>query len=281
MDVVFQTRFSFFGQSGWKGAAAADPALLFAPDRLERRMRYFEMITLPSLADQTDPGFRHMVLSSAGLPILFQRRLRDLVLDTLGAERAEVLYEPPGSAGKLLAHQTRARYRRRPVAQVVLDDDDAVSNDFVEMVRYYGQVALDDPHNPDDYAFLSFPRGYSLGIERGQPAWLASRFVNYTNLGLALVAPGNSGRSPFATSHRKIGQRHPSLLLTHNRPYYLRAVHEHNDSNAYANRSAIDGEDAAAVLRYFPFLARHVRMAPRKRGERVGRGAPMRLPITG
>lgn len=64
MDIVFETRFSFFGQSGWRSDHAADPDLLFADDRLEQRLRYFEQITLESLKGQTDGNFRHLVLSS-------------------------------------------------------------------------------------------------------------------------------------------------------------------------------------------------------------------------
>ena len=52
MDVVFETRFSYFGQSGWKSAAAADPKLLFDPPRMDERLKLFERVTLPSLKAQ-------------------------------------------------------------------------------------------------------------------------------------------------------------------------------------------------------------------------------------
>ncbi|HHC29039.1 MAG TPA: hypothetical protein ENK80_00495, partial [Rhodobacterales bacterium] len=79
MDVVFETRFSFFGQSGWKSAAAADPGLLFDPARMDERLKLFERITLPSLKAQEDGDFTHMVLSSTLMPNDYKIKLRDLV----------------------------------------------------------------------------------------------------------------------------------------------------------------------------------------------------------
>ncbi len=255
MKVIFQTRFSFFGQSGWKSQAAADPALLFAPDRLDARLDLFEKITLPSLVAQSDPDFTHMVLSSRLMPDAHQKRLVELVKDTLGAKRAHIMFRPEGSAGRLLRQATQKTYGEQLAAQVVLDDDDAVSNDYVEILRSYGAAAWNDPHREQDYLFLSFPRGYTLGIEQGRPDSLEHRFVPYTNLGLALLAPASTRRNPFMTSHRKIGQRHPSVMYTGRRPYYLRAVHGHNDSSAIKQNLALRDSDYALALRYFPFLA--------------------------
>jgi len=257
MDVVFQTRFSFFGKSGWKSAAAADPDLLFAPERLDARLRLFELITLPSLLAQSDPDFTHMVLSSTLMPTPYKVRLRELVQDTLGPGRARVMFRPEGSAGGFLRQSMAKTFGNKPCAQVVLDDDDAVSDDYVAVLRGYAQAALAAPGREDDYMFISFPRGYTLLIEDGAPVALEHRFVSYTNLGLALVAPGNHKRNPFMTSHRRIGQRHPSLMVTSRRPFYLRALHRHNDSNAHKQDLELAPHDMTLALRHFPFLGRH------------------------
>lgn len=257
MKVVFETRFSFFGQSGWKSEHAADPALLFDEDRLTQRTKYFEEVTLASLKGQTDRDFVHMVLSSTLMPETWQKRLRELCFDVLGKERCRILYRPPGSAGQILRNTVGRLWGDQQVAQVVLDDDDAVSTDFVAAVRLYGGFAMKDPVNPKPYAFLSFPRGYTLGIEEGKLAWLSPRYVPYTNLGLALIAPGNTHRNPFMTSHKKIGERHPSLMVTHMRPFYLRAVHGLNDSRAHKSDDYLGEEEIGGVIPYFPWLAEH------------------------
>ena len=257
MEVVFQTRFSFYGQSGWKSPAAADPARLVAPDRREARLRLFEAITLPSLAAQTDPAFGHLVLSSTLMPDAYQTRLRELVQDTLGAGRARVLFQPEGSAGANFRKAVAQAHGDAICAQVVLDDDDAVARDYVEVLRGYAAAALADRRREEDYVFLSFPRGYTLMIDDGAPVALEHRYVPYTNLGLALVAPGSHRRNPFMTSHRRIGQRHPSLMVTGRRPYYLRALHGHNDSNAHRQEKALTAADVARAFDHFPFLAAH------------------------
>ena len=257
MKVVFETRFSFFGQSGWKSDHAADPALLFAPDRLEHRLKYFEEVTLASQAGQTDGCFEHLILSSTLMPEDWQTRLRELCFDTLGKDRCRILFRPEGSAGHIIKNTVARAYGDDRVAQVVLDDDDAVSADFVAAVKYYGSFALRDPMNPRPYTFLSFPRGYTLGIEDGKIDWLSPRYVPYTNLGLALIAPGTTKRNPFLTSHKRIGLRHPSYMVTHMRPYYLRAVHGLNDSRAHKSDDVLDDKSIAGVFPYFPWLARH------------------------
>lgn len=257
MTILFETRFSFFGQSGWKSSHAADPGLLFDDDRLEQRMTYFEQITLESLKGQTDDHFNHMVLSSTLMPKTWQTRLRELVIDTLGAKRARVMFRPKGKAGRFLKDAVVKTYGDDIITQVVLDDDDAVSADFVAALRGYAQIARRDPLNDAPYSFITFPRGYTLGIEEGRMSWLAHRYVPYTNLGLALVGPAPSSRNPYLTSHRKIGERHPSFMVTHRRPFYLRAVHGLNDSFAKQKGAFLTDEEIVGAFRYFPWMERH------------------------
>lgn len=253
MHIVFQTRFSFFGLSGWKSAATTDPERLFAPERLNARFRYFETITLPSLAAQSNPDFTHMVLSSNQMPNPYRRLLREMVHDTLGASRVRVMFRPHGSAGGYFRSAMANTYGDDLSAQIVLDDDDAVSADFAEVALSHAEAAMTTPHREDNYLFLSYPRGYTLILENGRPAALRKRYVPYTNLGLTLVGPGNTRRNPFATSHRRIGQRHPSVLVSGTRPYYLRAVHDHNDSNAHRKDVAPSAAEIDALTEFFPF----------------------------
>jgi hypothetical protein len=279
IEVVFQTRFSFFGQSGWKSKAATDPGLLFEPERLDGRLKYFETITLPSLVDQTNFDFRLMVLSSSLMPEPYQERLRELVNDMLGAERVQLMFQPKGSAGRYLRDAVNTGFADKFVAQTVLDDDDAVAKDFVEMVRHYGALALADDHNPDNYVFLSFARGLTLGIEGGELSWLDRRYVPYTNLGLALIAPGTTRRNPFMTSHKRIGERHPSMMITHKRPYYLRAIHGLNDSSAHhSGGDNLRAGDVTAALEYFPFLRNHFKPESTASEKVAGGGRNRRLP---
>ncbi len=100
MEIVYQTRFSYRGLSGWRSPAAGDPVLLYDAERLAHRFALFERITLPSLLAQEDAAFRHVVLAGSGMPRPWRLRLRALCLDTLGAARATVIFAPPGRAAR-------------------------------------------------------------------------------------------------------------------------------------------------------------------------------------
>lgn len=56
-------------------------------------------------------------------------------------------------------------------------------------------------------------------------------------------------------AHRKIGERHPSRLIDTMRPFYLRSVHDDNDSRALHDRTTVSQAGLAEAFRYFPFLS--------------------------
>ncbi len=232
MKVVFETRFTFFGKSGWRSEASRDPAGLFDEDRLKARFSLFENITLPSLVAQTDPDFKQIVLSSTRMPNKWKTHLSELCHDTLGADRCLVHFNNWGHAGRIFRRLVRKMAGDQPdevTAQVVLDDDDAVSMNFVELCRRESLNAAAYFTSPEDYSFLSFPRGYSMKIAENSLHFI-TRQVDFTNLGLTLVAPTKTRRNPFLTSHRKIGQRRPSRVISDLSGCYIRTVHQNNDS---------------------------------------------------
>ncbi len=263
MKIIYQTRFSYFGKSGWRAEASRDPGKLFDPARLDARLAMFERYTLASLAAQSDRDFQHVVLSSSLMPERYKLLLRGLVRRALGPS-ARVLFRPQGSAGHQFRRYLRASHApEEQVVQVVLDDDDALSADFTAILRHQAQCVLDDPYNEDEAVFLSFPRGLSLGLNAaGLPEWLAPRNVAYTNLGLALVAPAGYRKNPFMTSHRRIGERQASRVIGAKRPFYLRAVHGHNDSRAITSDERLALSAVPELLQHFPFMAGFVDGAP-------------------
>ncbi|WP_172332084.1 glycosyltransferase [Mangrovicoccus sp. HB161399] len=254
MDIVYQTRFSYRGLSGWRAPEASDPALLYDPERLAHRFALFERITLPSLLSQQDGDFRHVVLSGAGMPRPWRLRLRELCLDTLGDGRAAVIFARPGRAARpFKRHMRRSFPRAAPACQVVLDDDDALAAGFTGLLRAEAGAAAAGMA-PGSYLYLSFPTGFSLDLRPGRSPALHPRNVPWTNLGLTLLAAPDVRTHPYATSHRMIGRRHPSRLLAEGRPLYLRCVHGRNDSRALLGGRALAGAELGAAMRLFPFL---------------------------
>src|SRR6056297_4223278 len=102
VQAVFQTRYSFFGQSGWKSASSKVQEALFDPARLRKRFHLFQKMNLASLRDQSDPDFKLVILTSTLLPEDHLRLLTEACHDVLGAERTRILARAPGSAGKWL-----------------------------------------------------------------------------------------------------------------------------------------------------------------------------------
>ena len=242
MKIVFETRFAFFGKSGWRSETSKNPHLLYEESRLKARFFYFENITIPSLLAQSDPDFQQIVLSSLRMPEKWQKRLSELCYDTLGKKRCKVLFNGWGLAGRVFRRQIPEMFDNDEtvqVAQVVLDDDDALSKDFVETCRLESQTAAASFKTLEDYTYISFPYGYSMRVGDGTIEFV-ERLANFTNLGLTLVAPSTTGQNPFLTSHKKIWDRHPSRLINDRPHCYIRTVHNENDSLAlHADSTAI------------------------------------------
>ncbi len=256
MQIIVQTRFSFLGQSGWRSAVSRDETKLFAPQRLDGRFALFERITLPSLQHQTDDDFKLIVLTSAKMPQAYQRKLTELTNDMLGSQKVVVKFARPGYASrKMMMETAKLAPGQAWVAQVVLDDDDALAKSYVANLRNEISERQRFPAAVDDYAFFSFPFGLSMFIAEEKIAF-ARRVVPYTNLGLALLAKPGSKKSVFAVSHRKIGERHPSFLVETTTPQYVRTVHGTNDSRAIVGDEVISRASAAGMIAEgFPHLA--------------------------
>ena len=275
MQVLFQTRFSFFGKSGWQSAASKKPEELFENSRLEQRLHYFEHIAVASLRSQDDKDFKLAVLSSDLMPKPFQRRLSAMCYDVLGRHRVDVMFRGPGSAGAIFRRFVARRASDSAnVAQVVLDDDDAVSSNFVGMCRAEAISALRLSTNAERYCFLSFPQGATMVLERGT-AQFFNRDVAMTNLGLTLVAASSTRRNPYMTAHKKLTRRHPVRLLYGSGPAYIRTVHGQNDSRAMIKGDALNAREMDQLYSRFPFLQSALRdsLAPQFGLEQPGMAA--------
>ena len=264
MDIVFETRFSFFGSSGWRSAASTDPALLFDEERLESRLSLFHDITLASLKDQSDPDFRHLVISSKKLPEPFKKRLTEMCADVLGEKRSEVIFRPYGSCARMVRQWIRTEYpHETPVAQVVLDDDDAVSVDFVEVLKREVENNDAQIYDEEPMYFVSFPRGVSMVLDGERRfSGLFDRSVPCTDLGLTMVAPAGHRKNPFGIAHRKVADRHATRIIHTKRPFYIRTVHGLNDSNAMVGEIPVEEDKLDHMLELFPCITNFAPKTP-------------------
>jgi hypothetical protein len=254
LQAVFQTRYSFFGQSGWKSATSKLQEELFDPARLSKRFHLFQKMNLACLRDQSDSDFKLVILTSTLLPEGHLKLLTEACHDVLGRERTHILQRAPGSAGRWLQKYTTRQMNTVPYTmQIVLDDDDAVSADFVEESRREAEFALSRFRPGQDCVYLSYANGLTArfgpdGVD------LMPRVVPFTNLGLVLVAPTDTGKSPYMLAHKKVARRHPVRVTYDQRPFYIRAVHDTNDSRAMHGDEVMDAAAVRQALPYFPLL---------------------------
>lgn len=248
MQSLFLTRYSFFGKSDWRSEASNDPDVLLDPARLEQREALFEKIALRSLADQSDPDFKLVVLSSKAMPKPYKKRLTELCADMIG-ERAHVMFKPPRRTAVWFTEyrQGREGAEQGHDIQSILDDDDGVATNFVERIKAEARVACDTFGKPDDYTFISHARGVNIELKKSGEVVITHRNMPCTTQGLSLVAAANSHRSPFNVAHKKIIARRPLRILTGGPVMYVRAVHNFNDSRALVGDDRVAAEDLERI----------------------------------
>lgn len=263
-DILGICRFSFLGSCDWAettGRATPAPdllarrqALLYAPERLERRFTAFETLCLPSVKAQTDGDFGFVLLTSPELPALWRARLQDLCADV---PQIRIHYAQQRSTVEALRPLLRqaAAQAGRPVIQFRVDDDDAFSRHHVARIRRNAQRFLDLP------AFaLSWPQGLVYGSYDGAPVSFWRAHQPFLGAGVA-VRMRMPGQSIYAYNHFQLPKHFPALTDVSGYGY-VQTRWDEGDSVASIVacfpkwfQPLEDQEFHAALADDFPFLA--------------------------
>lgn len=256
MQTLVLMRYSYFGASGWKSDASRELDALLAPERLTKRAELLEKIALPSLAAQTDPDFKLVILAARDFPKWRKKQLRDLCFDALGEDRVKLLFRGPGLAhAKFRAFIQKSQTDDPVTCQVVLDDDDALARDFLETLKPEAESTYQLCKGERPYTFLSYSRGLTLKLSDAEPE-LIWRNSPFTNLGLALVSSTSERKSVFGVAHKRVAERHPARVIYSPVPSYVRTIHDINDSHAQHGKKRVVPEDMPDILARFRFLHR-------------------------
>lgn len=255
LQMVFQTRYSFFGASGWRSASSREKDLLFDRTRLAKRFDLFQKMNLACLRDQTDREFKLVVLTSLDLPKEHDSLLQEACYDVIGPDRTHILRRAPGGAGEWLRKYTRNQLNQSEFsAQIVLDDDDAVSADFVERCRDEAGYALGRFRDGQECVYLSFATGFTGLFHDDGGVDLIRREMPFTNLGLTLVAPTRTRKNPYMLAHKKVARRHDVRVFHEQRPFFIRAIHDTNDSRGHRGDVLLDADAVKSAINWFPLL---------------------------
>jgi len=226
-------RFSFYGVTDTRTQPDQDGtalARLYDENRMARRFFLFENLTLPSLINQTDRDFRTVIMSSKVMPDVYKNRLNALAARLPGAvveyshhERGDLAFhkfivEAAGFKGR--GHSVHFR----------LDDDDAVSVDYIARLRETSRVLPPSTHITFPTGIFLFPasKTEAVGVSMTQQRFL-------TAIGLATVNGGTFQKNPFQMMHGNVWTRWP--VVSDPRFFaYIRTQHFDNDTALHQDR---------------------------------------------
>lgn len=263
MQVIGLCRFSYPALGGFQvehETIAQREAFLYDPARMEERFRSFECLTLPPLRAQTDPDFTFIVVIGTSLPRLMRARLEALLADM---PQAIIVARPPARHRPVMKEIINAHRRRTglPSLQFRMDDDDAVSIDFVERLRAAAD-GIKGLLEANRYVGIDFNQGFTARLDaRGIRAKPSLETLWTPALGMVVAPRASRGIMNF--SHAKLARVMPVLSMT-GEDMYIRGHNMFNDSRQKegirpVRLPRIDDETAAHLKKRFGVDEAHVR----------------------
>ena len=187
------------------------------------------------------------------MPDWAKSRLSESCEKHMDQQNLTVRFAPPGPARKFQRVAMSKLAGDDPVAQVVLDDDDALSSDFIETLQHH--LKTTEPFTPERGPhFITFPKGYALGL-RAQSTHLWKQNYKFINLGLTMIGRANQ-KNIFAIAHR---QAPKTFGYDHNnaKPMYIRTLSNVNDSHVSVTdkwRELTNWQDRKDIVSRFSWL---------------------------
>lgn len=229
MQVIGLCRFSYPALGGFQvehETIEQREAFLYDPLRMEERFRSFECLTLPPLRAQTDPDFTFVVVIGQSLPAPMRARLEMLLADM---PQAALVARAPAQHRPVMKEiiNTFREDRGLPSLQFRMDDDDAVSINFVQRLREAAQ-GVEGIIRTNRYLGIDFNQGFTARIDAGGIRARPSVETLWTPaLGMAVAPRASRGIMNF--SHAKLARVMPVLSLT-GEDMYIRGHNTFNDS---------------------------------------------------
>lgn len=262
-QIIGVCRFSYLGEGGFQTQKAdfdTAAGILYGIPRMLRRFAYFENITLPSLAAQTDTDFRLVALIGDTMPFRWRKRLKGLMDEYPFLEVCTL-----EAAGPL--NSTRRAFRRgwnghaTYITGFRIDDDDAVACDYIERTRAISDQLLSlGWADGDTPAAICFHRGIYWDMARPE----AEQFWDFSEkepLGLAsaMISTPEGMANIYRWNHRKLASQ-VRCWIDPGDYMFVRTLHAHNDSD----RSIPPGARALPAWQAKKLFRDRFGLAPRK-----------------
>lgn len=229
MQVIGLCRFSYPAYGGFQvehDTIEERITYLYAEERLEERFRLMETIALPCLREQTDQNFDLIIVIGDQLPKRHVERLHDICA---GMPQVQIQAHAPEQQRpimKRILNQAR-RDPSKPCLQFRYDDDDAVSVDFVRLLR----EACDDTA-----ALRERFRTVAYDWHNGYVAELGAGGIKATQLhrqlyvaSLGMFVRGGDAMTIMNFAHEKLNKFMP-VVSYGDEPMWVRSHNTYNDS---------------------------------------------------
>ena len=233
MKIWGHCRFSYFGFSDTGreiGTLDSAFAKLWHPVRMAVRFHLMETILLPALRAQTDPDFSFVITTSQVMPDLYHERLAQITADIPQVTILRSAFTDLSKALKPAMRHASADYTE-PAVHFRVDDDDAVSADYVARLRKASAKV-------DPGGMITFPTGVVGFLDNGA-ARHAMFYKHSIAIGLALVATAKSPRQPFRIQHVRHSASVPSYTDP-TFPAYHYTLHSVNNTAGYGQLFHVD-----------------------------------------
>ncbi len=229
MQVIGLCRFSYPAHGGFQvehDTIDERIAYLYAEDRLEERFRLMETIALPCLRQQTDQNFDLIVVIGDQLPKHHVEPLHDICT---GMPQVQIQAHAPEKQRpimKQILNQAR-RDPSRPCLQFRYDDDDAVSVDFVRLLR----EACDDTAGlRDRFRTVAFDWHNGYVAEVGKSGIQAKQLYRQLYVAsLGMFVRGDDAMTIMNFAHEKLNRFMPVVSYGDD-PMWVRSHNGYNDS---------------------------------------------------
>lgn len=231
IDINGLCRFSYpFALGSFSGDQPSMTALkdqLYDEARLRERLFIFCNIFLPPLMHQTDRDFQISVLVGEGMPTAILDQLFAITRDISGVR---IVVEPEGQDPKELCGRIFRSMRSADsdlVGEFRLDDDDAISVDFVSRSRQAG-YDFKGPIVQSGVAGVDFPSGAFVYFSDSDIQ--AKRLVlAHLSCGQVIFLNPSSSKTAIKFRHYRMWQKNLYITLP-DEVMYLRSVHRFNAS---------------------------------------------------
>jgi len=198
MKTYIVTRFSIcdFTAKCWPISKCKNEELykknLFNEDRLNYKFKCFELVTLPSIINQTNQNYEWYIYSSTFLPEKYKLRLIDI---TKKYEKIKCIFiDSFKDFAKDPSFPWRNKHYNTPYCSLRLDDDDGLSKTFIDSLQKY---------KDNDKSFISHTCGQKITIINNKVVY--GRKYNKRNIAIGLARIGGWA---YGGDHSKIHNHH-------------------------------------------------------------------------